>query len=131
MLLQRPGSSQAHHLGKRNQPDSSGTFYNFFEAWLTQAHNHPEPGVHDDVADILKEDIWPDPVKLYKGEIPEVRLRVYSDMTMTQGRAASCGGSFMKFTQREVVIASSKSCVTLWLRLHVSCMQHSSVCGLL
>eukprot|EP00877_Chromochloris_zofingiensis_P011004 jgi/Chrzof1/6157/Cz17g13160.t1 len=67
----RPGSSQAHHLGKRNQPDSSGTFYNFFEAWLTQAHNHPEPGVHDDVADILKEDIWPDPVKLYKGEIPE------------------------------------------------------------
>ena len=31
------------------------------------------PGQHDDIADIIKEEIWPNPMKYYKGEMPDVR----------------------------------------------------------
>lgn len=71
------------HVGKEPVEDvGSGkrpkrTDYNFFK-WFVE-YEKLEDGQHDDLADIIKDEIWPNPLKYYFGEVEELEGELEGD----------------------------------------------------
>lgn len=75
--LWKPGKEPAEALPAGSGKRQAEVEYNFFK-WFVD-YERLEGGDHDDIADIIKDDIWPDPLKYYNGEIEGLEAALQED----------------------------------------------------